>query len=287
MKYLMFAFLTVFLSASCSEPTKEPMGSEEEEEQPVTTPDVDWSEAKLVWSDEFDGESVDLEKWKFETGAHGWGNNEWQNYTDGANSTVSDGLLKITAKREGPAQKVGSYTSSRMNSKESFTYGRMEIRAKIPTHRGNGLWPALWMLGSNIGEIGWPDCGEIDIMEYVSYAPNEFHFTVHSKANNHVLGTQVTSGPLPLETIEEEFHNYGILWTENYLKFYLDSIDNVKLTFNRPSNPTQDNWPFDKPFYFLMNIAVGGNWGGQQGVNDGIFPSTMEVDYVRVYQLED
>lgn len=245
-----------------------------------------WDNAELVWSDEFNGNSLSSDNWKFETGEHGWGNNEWQNYVAHENIEVSDGTLKIIAKKVGTGQKVGDYTSTRLNSKESFTFGRMEISAKLPEYKGNGLWPALWMLGSNISTAGWPACGEIDMMEYVSYDPNMVHFTIHSTTNNHVDGTQATSGPLALETIEEEFHTYGILWTKTYLKFYLDDIDNIKFTFQRPSNHNDSNWPFSKPFYLLMNIAVGGNWGGLQGVDDRIFPAVMEVDYVRVYQLK-
>ncbi|WP_339791573.1 MAG: glycoside hydrolase family 16 protein [Imperialibacter sp.] len=286
MKISLSIFFALFLLLSCKEQGKDEQQKPEAPEPGEPVAEVDWDEATLAWSDEFDGEAVDTEKWKFETGANGWGNNEWQNYTSGPNSSVSDGLLKITAKKVGAGQKVGDYTSSRMLSKETFTYGRMEVRAKIPEWKGKGVWPAIWMLGDNISQVGWPDCGEIDIMEYVSYAPNEVHFSIHSKANNHVQGTQITTGPMKLETIEEEFHNYGILWTERYVKFYLDDIDNVKLTFNKPTVPSQDNWPFDKPFFFLLNIAVGGNWGGLQGVDDNIFPSTMEVDYVRVYQFE-
>lgn len=243
-----------------------------------------WKSAELFWSDEFDGDAIDLDKWKFQTGSHGWGNNEWQNYTDGENAQVSDGLLKITAEKTGEGQKVGDYTSARLNSRETFTYGRMEIRAKIPDWKGNGLWPAIWMLGENIGTAGWPRCGEIDIMEYVSFDPGQVHVSIHNFANNHVKGTQITSGPMVLETIEEAFHNYGILWSEQYIKFYIDEIDNVVLTFDRPEPYSEDNWPFDKPFYFLLNIAVGGNWGGQKGVDDSMFPATMEIDYVRVYQ---
>lgn len=243
-----------------------------------------WKDARLVWSDEFDGDKVSEENWKFETGAHGWGNNEWQNYVADTNVKVSEGTLKVIAKKEGEGQKVGDYTSTRLNSKKSFLYGRMEIRAKIPTLKGNGIWPALWMLGENIGSVGWPNCGEIDIMEYVSYDPDHTHFSIHSVANNHMNGTQVTSGPLLLKTIDEAFHNYGVLWTPDCMKFYIDEVDNVKLTFYRPDNYNADNWPFDKPFYFLINIAVGGNWGGLKGVDDSIFPATMEVDYVRVYQ---
>ncbi len=245
-----------------------------------------WDKAELVWSDEFDGNTLSANEWNFETGSHGWGNNEWQNYVANDNVEVSDGTLKIIAKRVGDGQKVGDYTSTRLNSKNSFTYGRMEIRAKIPEHRGNGIWPALWMLGSNIQTVGWPACGEIDIMEYVSFEPNKTYFSIHSTANNHKNGTQITSGPIALETIEEEFHNYGILWTDEYLKFYIDDIDNIQLTFQRPDIFNSDNWPFSKSFYFLINIAVGGDWGGREGVDDDIFPATMEVDYVRVYQVK-
>lgn len=260
------------------------------QEMPAEVGDVNavdyWSKAEMVWSDEFDGNTLSPDNWKFETGHHGWGNNELQNYVADDNVEVSDGILKIMAKKIDMGQGVSQYTSARLNSKKDFTYGRMEIRAKIPEHKGKGIWPALWMLGSNINTVGWPACGEIDIMEYVSFEPNQLHFSIHSIANNHTEGTQITSGPVTLESIEEEFHNYGVLWTDKYLKFYLDDIDNIKLTFLRPSTVSYENWPFSQPFYFLMNIAVGGNWGGLQGVDDAIFPATMEVDYVRVYQVK-
>lgn len=243
-----------------------------------------WDDAELVWSDEFDGQELSLENWSFETGNHGWGNNELQNYVEGSNVEVSDGTLKIIARRE---DSDGSrYTSTRLNSKREFRYGKIEIHAKIPDHKGNGLWPALWMLGNDIGTVGWPACGEIDIMEYVSFDPNNVHFSIHSTANNHVSGTQVTSGPIPLETIEEEFHTYGLLWTDQYLRFYIDDPENVQLNFLRPSVSSIENWPFSKHFYFLLNIAVGGNWGGLEGVDDSIFPAVMEVDYIRVYQVK-
>jgi len=251
----------------------------------VNAPDY-WDKAVLVWQDEFDGNTLSKENWIFETGAHGWGNNELQNYTEDENVTVSDGTLKIVAKKIEQGPGMVEYTSARLNSTANYKYGRMEIRAKIPDHKGNGLWPALWMLGTNIQTAGWPACGEIDIMEYVSFEPNQTHFSIHSLANNHKDGTQVTSGPVLLETIEEEFHNYGILWTNKYLKFYIDDIENVKLIFPRPAITNAQNWPFSGTFYFLMNIAVGGDWGGLEGVNDAIFPAVMEVDYVRVYQVK-
>ena len=224
-----------------------------------------WEDAPLVWSDEFEGAELSTDNWLFETGDHGWGNKEWQNYVADTNVEVSNGTLKLIAEKTGEGQKTGDYTSTRLNSRKTFTYGRMEIRAKMPEHKGNGLWPALWMLGENIKTIGWPECGEIDMMEYVSFDPNVVHFTLHSKANNHKNNTQVSSGPIPLETIEEEFHNYGILWTRESLKFYLDDMENVQLTFMRPENANADNWPFDQPFYFLINIAVGGYLGRYAG----------------------
>ncbi|MEL6124709.1 MAG: glycoside hydrolase family 16 protein, partial [Bacteroidota bacterium] len=216
--------------------------------QPVTP--KDWNNAILVWSDEFDGDAVDTSKWLFETGGHGWGNNERQNYTAGTNAMVSDGTLKIITTLEN-----GRYKSSRLNSKEAFKYGRMEVRAKIPEHRGPGLWPAIWMLGENIQEAGWPLCGELDLMEYVSFDPGKVHQTIHSEANNHTKGTQISSGAQPLPTIEEEFHTYGLLWDETTLRFYIDDIENVMLRFNQPTARSQGNWPFDQPFYFLLNTA--------------------------------
>ncbi|TLP74130.1 family 16 glycosylhydrolase [Maribacter sp. ACAM166] len=244
-----------------------------------------WDDAVLVWSDEFEGTSISDDKWTFETGGNGWGNNELQNYQAEGNTEVSGGILKIIAKKNSDNTIEGAFTSARLNSKESFKYGRMEIRAKIPEHKGNGTWPALWMLGSNIQSVGWPACGEIDMMEYVSFKPNKTHFSVHSTANNHTNGTEITSGALDLETIEEEFHNFGILWSYKYIKFYVDDVDNIQFTFRRPTPSTGESWPFSNDFYFLMNIAVGGNWGGLEGVDTSIFPAIMEIDYIRVYQI--
>lgn len=258
---------------------------EQGNELDVNAPDY-WENAELIWSDEFEGDRLLGENWKIQTGQHGWGNNELQNYVANDNVEVSNGTLKISAKKVGKGQGIGDYTAARLNSTREFMYGRMEIRAKLPEHKGNGLWPAIWMLGNDLETEGWPQCGEIDIMEYVSYQPNNVHMTIHSTANNHVDGTEATSGPLALESAEEAFHTYGLLWSEEYLKFYIDDIDNIKFVFQRPKRYTSDNWPFSKPFYLLMNIAVGGNWGGKQGVDDSVFPAVMEVDYVRVYQVK-
>ena len=272
-KILPLLFLGIFISTiHCTQKTEEDGTS------------ID----KLIWSDEFDGDFIDTTKWKFETGDHGWGNNEWQDYQPQGsdNVEVKDGTLRITARKTGPGQRVGDYTSARINSRESFLYGRIEIRAKMPEYKGPGLWPALWMLGENISELGWPLCGEIDLMEYISSKPDSVLMTIHSEANNHMNGTQLSSGFVPLTNIEEEFNIFGLLWEEDRLIFYVNGPENVLLTINRPEEYNQENWPFDKPHYFLMNIAVGGNLGGLEGVDDSIFPATMEVDYVRVYALD-
>ncbi len=240
---------------------------------------------ELVWYDEFDGSTVSADKWLFETGQHGWGNNEWQNYTSGENSTISDGKLSITAKKTGDGQKVGDYTSSRMNSKTNFTYGRFEIKAKMPEDKGPGLWPAIWMLGQSIKDgTSWPLCGEIDIMEYVSFDPNHVSCAIHTESNNHRKGNAISSGHVPLSTAEEEYHIYGLLWTKRWLKFYRDDVDNVILEYKRPNNFNKENWPYDEPAFILLNVAVGGDYGGAHGVNDDIFPASMDVEYVRVYQ---
>jgi beta-glucanase (GH16 family) len=234
----------------------------------------------LTWSDEFTGNSVNTNNWTFETGSSGWGNNELQNYTNGSNSEVKDGKLIITARKVNDNKVAGSYTSSRMitRNKKEFTYGRMEIRAKLPS--GTGIWPAIWMLGSNIGSVGWPACGEIDIMEYVGYQPNKVHSTIHTPSS---YGNSVNGKTMDLETAEEQFHNYGMIWTEKYIRFYIDDVSNVTYTY-APSIKNDSTWPFDKPFFLLLNIAVGGTWGGAQGIDNAIFPQTMEVEYVRVYQ---
>ncbi|QIA09868.1 glycoside hydrolase family 16 protein [Draconibacterium halophilum] len=234
----------------------------------------------MVWSDEFDGDAVNSDNWTFETGSGGWGNNELQNYTNAANAEINDGILTITAEKVNDNKVPGSYTSTRIitSGKQEFTYGRMEIRAKLPS--GRGIWPAIWMLGANIGNVGWPACGEIDIMEYVGYQPNTVHATVHTSAGS---GGDGSGSSKTLNTAEEEFHVYGVFWTEKEMVFYTDSPENVTHRY-APSNKTSDNWPFDKPQFFILNVAVGGNWGGAQGIDNSIFPQMMEVDYVRVYQ---
>lgn len=237
----------------------------------------------LIWSDEFNTSSVNPENWTFETGTGdwGWGNDELQYYTDGDNVEITDGKLVITAKKENDNKERGSYTSTRMvtMNKQEFTYGRIEIRAKLPY--GTGVWPAIWMLGSNLGQVGWPACGEIDIMEYVGYQPDIVHSTVHTTAGS---GGNGNGSSKSLPTAEEAFHIYGLLWTEESLTFYIDSPENIVHVY-APAVKNDENWPFNKPHFFILNVAVGGTWGGVQGIDNSIFPQSMEIDYLRVYEL--
>lgn len=236
---------------------------------------------KLSWSDEFNYTGLpDSSKWKFETGGHGWGNHELQYYTetDTTNAIIKNGLLKITAHKK--QFDKNQYTSAKLITKgrKLFQYGRIEVRAKLPA--GRGTWPAIWMLGDNIDKADWPDCGEIDIMEHVGFKKDTVYGSIHTKSFNHSIGTQVTKGIL-IENPYTSFHTYAIEWTPEKISFFFD--DKQYLGFDNQHKTTAE-WPFDAPFYLILNLAVGGDWGGQQGVDDPIFPASMYVDYVRVFQ---
>lgn len=272
MKNIVALSILAFLFTNCANSSKE------KAENKSATGD-DW---KLVWSDEFDSDSVNADNWNFVLWDAGRVNKEWQKYVkDTSNYKIEDGKLYITATKTGENEK-GGYSSTRLNSKgkQEFKYGRIEFRAKMPDSHGRGTWPALWMLGSNHDEVGWPQCGEIDVLEYVGFQPDTIHTNIHTQYQH---GTTDFHAITPLPTAEEEFHNYGITWTKDSIKFYLDTPENVINTY-APEVKTADNWPFDQPFYLIMNFAVGGAWGGQKGVDETIFPQTMVVDYVRVYQ---
>ncbi|UBM57744.1 glycoside hydrolase family 16 protein [Marinilongibacter aquaticus] len=241
------------------------------------------TERKLVWSDEFEEEGLpDSTKWAYKVGGNGWGNNELEYYTeaDSDNAFVKEGILHIRAVKE---EKEGNdYTSARLvtQGKAEWTYGKFEVRAKLP--KGRGLWPAIWMLGKDIESKGWPLCGEIDIMENVGYDLDTLVGTIHCQAFNHVKGTQ-KSKKVFIDKPADEFHVYAIDWTKDKIDFLLD--DKVYYTVENTYN-TEEEWPFNKPFYLILNVAVGGNWGGQKGVDDTVFPQSMEVDWVRVWQKE-
>jgi beta-glucanase (GH16 family) len=232
----------------------------------------------LVWNDEFDGDTLNENWWFNETDIHV--NDEWQVYTPGKNINISDGILTITARKEGEGQKYGDYTSGRLNTegKKEFLYGRMEIRAKLPN--GRGTWPAIWMLGKELRTIDWPACGEIDIMEHVGYDPKVINSALHTTSS---WGATLNSGKTTIDTFDSDFHIYGLNWTADRLDFYVDSPDNIFYTYN-PTVKNKDTWPFGEPFFFILNFAVGGGWGGKEGVDDTIFPRNMYVDYVRVFQ---
>jgi beta-glucanase (GH16 family) len=236
------------------------------------------------WQDEFNYTGKpDAAKWSYDLGDHGWGNNELENYTDKIeNAKVENGNLIITAIRE-PSGKQ-QYSSARLVSKGKgdFTYGKFEIKAKLP--KGRGTWPAIWMLasGKDYGNKGWPDNGEIDIMEHVGFDQDRLHGNIHTKAFNHAIKTNKGNNII-VKGLSEDFHVYTCEWTPETVTILVDG--NAYFTFKKEAAYQWPEWPFDKPFHLILNVAVGGNWGGQKGVDDSIFPQKMEVDYVRVYPL--
>ncbi|MBI9009446.1 MAG: family 16 glycosylhydrolase [Tenericutes bacterium] len=246
----------------------------------------DW---QPVWSDEFNYEGLpDSDKWGYDVGGSGWGNNELQYYTreDLDNALVSDGTLKITARKE---DYMGNeYTSARLITKYKgdWEYGKIQVKAKLPS--GLGTWPAIWMLPTDWVYGGWPDSGEIDIMEYVGYDPGIVHGTIHTGAYNHSLGTQIGYSKTVADA-ETAFHVYELEWEPGFMEVFIDGVSYGRFGFNPTYNVDTDNsdaWPFDQRFHLILNLAVGGNWGGAQGVNPEAFPTSMEVDYVRVYQKD-
>ena len=273
--FLLPFFLTGF--QSCGNPTAGDH-AETVEERPT--------EIQLVWSDEFDEPGLpDTTKWSYDVGDGcpdlcGWGNNELQYYTERRvkNARIKDGHLIIEAHRE--EYESREYTSARLvtRDKGDWLYGRIEVRAELPS--GRGTWPAIWMLPTEWAYGGWPKSGEIDIMEHVGYEPDSIYGTVHTEAYNHTLGTQ-RGGSIYVPDCEEAFHVYAIDWTPERIDFIID--DQVYYSFSN-EGAGYEAWPFDQPFHLIMNIAVGGNWGGREGIAADIWPQEMRVDYVRVYQ---
>ncbi len=233
-----------------------------------------------VWRDEFNYTGKpDPTRWGYDLGASGWGNNELENYTNNLNNArVENGKLIVEAQKT-----ASSYTSARLvtKNKGDWKYGRVVVRAKLPS--GRGTWPAIWMLATNqtYGSAYWPDNGEIDIMEHVGFDPNVIHASAHTKAYNFTINTQKTA-ITTLPTALTEFHDYALEWTPISMKM---SIDNTVYFSYLPTSVQWQYWPFDQPFHLLLNLAIGGDWGGQKGVDDSIFPQQMQIDYVRVYGL--
>lgn len=235
---------------------------------------------QLVWSDEFNLNGLpDNARWTFDIGGNGWGNDEAQYYTsDIKNAEVKDGYLFINAIKEDFEGK--KYTSARLvsKSKGDWTYGRFEIRAKLP--KGTGMWPAIWMLPTDWEYGGWPDSGEIDIMENLGYIPYLIAGTIQTKTYNFRQSSH-KQAITPVADCYTAFHNYILEWEAGEIRLIVDSLR--YLTFKNEGTGFQV-WPFDKRFHMILNIAVGGTFGGVNGIDDSIFPQSMVIDYVRIYQ---
>ncbi len=242
----------------------------------------------LVWSDEFEGSSnspIDTSKWTAEVGGHGWGNNELEYYTDRIeNAYQSEGSLIIKAIKEkytGADKVTRAYTSARLITKGKFsaTYGRFEARIKIPY--GQGIWPAFWLLSANIDSVGWPTCGEIDIMENIGREPSTVHGTLHGPDYSGGKGLSGSYSLANSQRFADSFHTFAVEWEPKVVRFYCDGI--LYNTRTPADLPSGTKWVFDHPFFILLNVAVGGDWPGSPN-DTTVFPQMMQVDYVRVYQ---
>jgi beta-glucanase (GH16 family) len=235
-----------------------------------------------VWNDEFSGTALDLTSWGFDVGGSGWGNNELQYYTNNRpeNIYVNDGKLIIQAKKESFSGK--EYTSSRINTKgkRDFTFGRIDIRAKLPTAKG--LWPALWMLGKKIDQVSWPSCGEIDIMELVGLNANKVYGTLHwASASSSTTRVQYgTNYTLPTGTFADKFHVFTTIWSADNVEILVDDISYYKFDKTKVGSAP---YPFNEAFFLIFNVAVGGDWPGSPDATT-TFPQQMVVDYVRVFK---
>jgi beta-glucanase (GH16 family) len=266
---------------------------------PLSLPAGEW---KLAWADEFDRDGLpDPAKWDYEAGF--LRNDEAQIYTRARkeNARVENGTLIIEARKEhfkNPAfdpsststnafrrrrnREFGEYTSASLTTRGrvSWRYGRIEVKAKLPS--GRGTWPAIWMLGTNTTRVGWPACGEIDIMEFVGQDPGVIHANIHTRKYNHAQKTG-KGGQLTVPDASQTFHVYAVEWTPDQLDFYVDQ----KKYFSYANEKTGANaWPYDSDQFLILNLAIGGSWGGARGIDDTIFPQRFLIDYVRVYQQQ-
>ena len=250
-----YCFILVFLSLACC---------------------VQAQERVLLWEEEFDENDLDESNWNFELGDGcpelcGWGNEERQIYTR-SNHVIKDGYLHIQAKLNDSV-----YTSTRITTQDKFEfqYGWIEARIKLPS--GKGLWPAFWMLGANIDQVGWPNCGEIDIMEYVGKKPGVIFSTLHTADS---FGNSINTKEDHRKGIEDDFHIFAAHWTKDQISFYIDGVEFYQFA---PQVKSSKIWPFDQPFYIILNLAIGGGFGGPQ-VDDSIFPQEFIIDYIRVFK---
>lgn len=243
-----------------------------------------WGQAppgyRLIWSDEFNGATIDPSNWGFDIGGSGWGNNELQYYTNRPeNAFLSNGNLVIEARKE--SYEGRNYTSARLltKGKRDFLFGRIDIRAKLP--KGQGIWPALWSLGKNIDQVGWPACGEMDILELLGHEPNKMYSTVHWAPPGGGATNLPANYVLPSGDFTQDFHLFSMVWERDIIKFY---VDDILITTVTRANIT-GNYPFNDPFFLIFNVAVGGFWPGNPDATT-TFPQRMYVDYVRVFQQE-
>lgn len=239
---------------------------------------------KLVWSDEFTEDQIDPAKWRFETGGHGFGNNELQYYTNRSkNAYIEDGKLIIQALKE--SYEGRDYTSAKLTTrgKAEWTYGRFEVRAKLP--KGQGIWPAIWMMPKDMSIYGgWPSCGEIDIMELIGCTPNRVHGTLHYGHPHTYFGGHYT---LEEGDFSDQFYTFALEWAPTEFRWYVDDHLYYKKDtwFTKPKGGEEEPFPapFNRPFYLQLNVAVGGNWPGNPDETT-VFPQTFIIDYVRVYK---
>ncbi len=273
---LFFIGLILVLSISC--------GGSDNEIEPITTPSTNpiptptpITYDELVFSDEFnvDG-SPDDSKWGYDigTGSNGWGNGESQYYTSRTeNVIVEDGLLKIIVKKEN--YEDSEYTSTRMltEGKFDFTYGRVEVKAKLPI--GEGTWPAIWLLGSNLRTVSWPACGEIDIMEHWGHNHGHVQSAMHTPSSS---GDTKNHGSQYLEDVSSEFHVYQVYWTPEEIVFSVDGKQHYRYA---PTNKNKETWPYDANQFLIVNVAMGGAWFS---IDPNFVESSMEIDYIRIYQ---
>lgn len=242
------------------------------------SPGAGW---KLVWADEFTGSAVNTTHWTYDLGAGGWGNNELQTYTS-ANATVQDGELRITAQRNTD----GSYNSARLKTQDrlAWTYGKFAARMRLP--RGQGIWPAFWMLGTNIATVGWPKCGEIDVMEMIGGGEDRddsVYGTIHWDAGGHAATGSSRIELVDPEIFHDDYHVFEVEWTPAAIIWRIDGVETARTSVDRTAQPDREE--FHQPFFLVLNLAVGGNWPGAPDANT-VFPQVLAVDWVRVYASE-
>lgn len=231
----------------------------------------------LAWSDDFETQGqIDRKKWKFDVGGGCWGNGELQCYTDNANNIfIKDKVLHIRAYKEN--YQNFEYTSARIVSRESWKYGKIQIRAKLPLERGT--WPAIWMLPDDFNGDNWPQCGEIDIVEHVAHMFGKVHFSLHSFKYNWMKENRYNR-IIDIGNAVTEFNTYELEWDKNGFKLFINEEEVIKISKDQEED--ESAWPFDKRYHLIMNVAVGG-WGGWNGIG-GDWPQDLEIDYIRVYQ---